>query len=37
MPSQAQIQCECAFTYMNARCRQNLSDTAMAEMNRARS
>jgi hypothetical protein len=37
MPSQAEIQCECAFTYMNARCRQNLSDAATAGMNRARS
>jgi hypothetical protein len=37
MPSQTEIQCECAFTYMNARSRQNLSDAATAAMNRARS
>ena len=26
MPSQAEIQCECAFTYMNAVLRKNLTD-----------
>ncbi len=26
MPSQAEIQCECAFTYMNAVFRKNLTD-----------
>ena len=37
MPSRAEIQCVCAFTYMNARSRQNLSDTWTDVMNRARS
>ena len=32
MPSQAEIRCECAFTYMNARSRRNLSDAAAAAM-----
>jgi hypothetical protein len=36
MPSRAEIQCECAFTHMNARSRQNLSDAATAQMNRER-
>ena len=33
MPSQAEIQCVCAFTYMNARSRQNLSGTWTDVMN----
>ena len=28
MPLQAEIQCECALTYMNARSRRNLSDAS---------
>jgi hypothetical protein len=36
VPSQAEIQCECAFTYRNASSRRNLSGASTAEMNRAR-
>ena len=36
VPSRAEIQCECAFTYMNASSRRNLSGALTAEMNRAR-
>ena len=37
VPSQAEIRCECAFSDMNARSRQNLSEAATARMNRVRS
>ena len=33
MPSQAQIQCECAFTYMNAVFRKNLTDALAVDAN----
>jgi hypothetical protein len=33
VPSQAEIQCECAFTYMNAVLRKNLTDTLAADAN----
>ena len=36
VPPRAEIQCECAFTYMNASSRRNLSGALTAEMNRAR-
>jgi hypothetical protein len=37
MPSQAEIQCMCAFTHMNALSRQNLPESWTVAMNRARS
>ena len=33
MPSQAEIQCECAFTYMNAVFRKNLTDARAVDAN----
>jgi hypothetical protein len=33
VPSQAEIQCECAFTYMDAVLRKNLTDTLAADAN----
>jgi hypothetical protein len=33
VPSQAEIQCECAFTYMNAVLRKNLTDTVAIDAN----
>ena len=33
MPSQAEIQCECAFTYMNAVFRKNLTDALAVDAN----
>jgi hypothetical protein len=36
LPSEAFIQCVCAFTYMNASSRRNLSDAPTTEMNGAR-
>jgi hypothetical protein len=33
VPSQADIQCECAFTYMNAVFRKNLTDACSVDMN----
>ena len=35
VPSQAQIQCECAFTYMNAVFRKNLTDALAVDANHA--
>jgi hypothetical protein len=32
MPSQAEIRCECAFTYMNAVSRKNLTDALAQSM-----
>jgi hypothetical protein len=33
VPSQAEIQCECAFTYMNAVFRKNLTDALAVDTN----
>jgi hypothetical protein len=33
VPSQAEIQCECAFTYMNAVFRKNLTDDVAVDAN----
>jgi hypothetical protein len=33
VPSQAEIQCECAFTYMNAVFRKNLTDALAVDAN----
>jgi hypothetical protein len=33
VPSQAEIQCECAFTYMNAFCRKSLTDALAVDTN----
>jgi hypothetical protein len=33
VPSQAEIQCECAFTYMNAVFRKNLTDASAVDAN----
>ena len=33
MPSQAKIRCECAFTYMNAVFRQNLTESMAVDVN----
>jgi hypothetical protein len=33
MPSRAEIQCECAFTYMNAVFRKNLTDALSVDAN----
>jgi hypothetical protein len=33
MPSQAEIRCECAFTYMNAVSRKNLTDARAVDAN----
>jgi len=33
VPSQAEIQCECAFTYMNAVFRKNLTDARAVDAN----
>ena len=33
MPSRVKIQCECAFTYMNAVFRKNLTDALAADAN----
>ena len=35
MPSQAEIKCESAFTYMNAVCRKNLTDALSVDANDA--
>ena len=34
MPSRVEIQCECAFTYMNAVVRRNLTDAIAVDANR---